>query len=844
MAFTRPTAPLELNPNNSMMPNVAVWALGSTGSANSFGRYQATMYQVGDGSLFSTTPTTWRVAPNTVAARLQVDAWPETQLQSSVFTRTFAFWVPASFPADMTVWCSATDDSGGGYNNHSMRLSITTDLRVKFDRSNIANMLNQPGQIIANAGNTIAITRHSDTSCHISINGNAPIAIAANDYWIGNKEQFGNFQYIGEQTAGFELGFYAHCPSDVTPTTLQALSNDPAIVVRTTGTGGGTATATVPNAPTIGTAAAGDGYVDFAFAPGADGGAATIDYTVTTSAGQTGTGSYSPVRVTVPNGTAVSGTVKARNSVGSSAASGSSNVVTPASGNVVTPPPQGSGGHGLTLTNATFGQGSVGRALMSGYGYTNNSFLPANAAMGFYIEFFFKHDPSVGGRNVLLSQDNALQIWMDYRGIIQYSMPGNVGSYQNYHNMNDGSWHHAYFRWTSTGIEMFIDGAGLWGGADNRTTSGYNPVGTMWVGCDPNGTNPFNGGINMLTVGLGDKYGSSIQTPTSATNPLGAGLIALYNFEGDGSDAAGNPGTKANGTISSYFLQGQTLHMEGTCFNNVASGYATLSPNSDTAMPLRVNIVVNVQAQTWYCDFTGIPPGSYTSTKVQYLNSSGVGTIADGPSFNIIAIEGGGDLGNGAAGATLAASAVLLSGPATGTVGVGATFTITTDNALASGVSKTVTLTSDKGSFNPASVVLSSTVTSVTSTYTASSAGQNTLTAATTGLTSATKTFTSSAAVVAAPTGKAVVITLKSAAGVVRANLTGLTWAFFDQSKPSLLQAPVAKGAAITDANGVLNVDVTTSSLTSGQVGWLIVSDSDGTTVFNSKAFCAPVAVS
>jgi hypothetical protein len=87
--------------------------------------------------------------------------------------------------------------------------------------------------------------------------------------------------------------------------------------------------ATVPAAPTIGTAVAGDGYVDVYFTRNSNGGAAVLDSTATLSSGQTATGTASPIRVTAPNGTAVTATVKDRNSVGSSAASAASNSVTP-----------------------------------------------------------------------------------------------------------------------------------------------------------------------------------------------------------------------------------------------------------------------------------------------------------------------------------------------------------------------------------------------------------------------------------------------------------------------------------------------------------------------------------
>lgn len=92
-----------------------------------------------------------------------------------------------------------------------------------------------------------------------------------------------------------------------------------------------TSSATVPGAPTIGTATAGDGYVDVAFtAPASDGGSPITGYTATLSTGETNTGASSPIRVTAANGTARTANVKATNGVGTGAASAESNSVTPA----------------------------------------------------------------------------------------------------------------------------------------------------------------------------------------------------------------------------------------------------------------------------------------------------------------------------------------------------------------------------------------------------------------------------------------------------------------------------------------------------------------------------------
>lgn len=88
---------------------------------------------------------------------------------------------------------------------------------------------------------------------------------------------------------------------------------------------------TVPQAPTIGTATAGEGSATVAYTAGATGGATITTFTATSSPGSiTGTGA-SPIAVSgLTNGTAYTFTVTATNANGTSAASAASNSVTPA----------------------------------------------------------------------------------------------------------------------------------------------------------------------------------------------------------------------------------------------------------------------------------------------------------------------------------------------------------------------------------------------------------------------------------------------------------------------------------------------------------------------------------
>lgn len=96
-------------------------------------------------------------------------------------------------------------------------------------------------------------------------------------------------------------------------------------------------------------------------------------------------------------------------------------------------------------------------------------------------------------------------------------------------------------------------------------------------------------------------------------------------------------------------------------------------------------------------------------------------------------------------------------------------------------------------------------------------------------------------------TARTVTITLVNAVGALLPSLTGLKWALFDQATPDILVAPSSKGTgASTNGAGVLQLIIPTTSLAVNGTGWLIVSDSDGTTTQSpaSKAFSAPVIVS
>lgn len=93
---------------------------------------------------------------------------------------------------------------------------------------------------------------------------------------------------------------------------------------------------------------------------------------------------------------------------------------------------------------------------------------------------------------------------------------------------------------------------------------------------------------------------------------------------------------------------------------------------------------------------------------------------------------------------------------------------------------------------------------------------------------------------------RTVTLALTTDGSTAAASLAGLKWAFFDQVTPDSFLAPAAKGVGeSTDGSGSLVVDVTGTALSAGQVGWLIVTNSDGTTTQSpaAKAFSGPVVV-
>jgi len=161
---------------------------------------------------------------------------------------------------------------------------------------------------------------------------------------LSNPAQFGiawstSVNPTVELTTKTELG--AITSSGPFTSVLSGLSANTTYYVRayftnSTGTGYGeevhfTTLPTMPAAPIIGTATAGDSHASVSFtAPASDGGSVVTEYTVTSNTGIQGHGTASPVIVSgLTNGSGYYFTVTAWNSVGESISSAVSNVVVP-----------------------------------------------------------------------------------------------------------------------------------------------------------------------------------------------------------------------------------------------------------------------------------------------------------------------------------------------------------------------------------------------------------------------------------------------------------------------------------------------------------------------------------
>lgn len=169
---------------------------------------------------------------------------------------------------------------------------------------------------------------------------------------------------------------------------LLKLSNPAQAVTRLTG-GAPTNPTTLPDAPTIGAATAGDASATVAFTPAATGGAATSFRAISTPGSITGTATSSPIAVTgLTNGVSYTFTVRAQNGAGNSAESAPSNSVTPAGSGPTTLAADTFTRADSATTLGTSSGGQVWSAPEGTWGITGNrAYLPVNGGGSYNVAY-------------------------------------------------------------------------------------------------------------------------------------------------------------------------------------------------------------------------------------------------------------------------------------------------------------------------------------------------------------------------------------------------------------------------------------------------------------------------
>jgi hypothetical protein len=324
---------------------------------------------------------------------------------------------------------------------------------------------------------------------------------------------------------------------------------------------------TKPNPPTIGSATAiSSSSVSVAFIPPVQDGGSTITiYTVTSSGGQTATGSSSPIVVTgLTAGTNYTFTVTATNNLGTSISSGTSNSTSPISndayfnsvslllnGDTITDlsnTPKvitNTGPVTINTTTKQFGTGS-----MSFNGSTSYLSMPVtastviNGSENFTIEAWL-YPTSATTYHCIYSGQWAIQVYMNVSRKIELAMSTSAssGSYittqQSTGTLTLNQWTHVAVTRTGNNFTIFLNGT-----LDSTYASAGGSIGTCTstaVGCFNNNQYFFTGFIDdfRVTKGLA-RYTANFTPPVAAfiasgptqADPYYSSVSLLLNGDG------------------------------------------------------------------------------------------------------------------------------------------------------------------------------------------------------------------------------------------------------------------------------------------------------------------------
>ncbi len=396
---------------------------------------------------------------------------------------------------------------------------------------------------------------------------------------------------------------------------------------------------TVPGAPTIGTATAGNATSSVTFtAPASDGGATITGYTVTSSpGGLTGTGSASPIIVTgLSNGTAYTFTVTATNSVGTGTSSVASNSIIPsaisAGGLVSYWPFDGNANdiigsnHGTVYGGASLASGLKG-VTDTAYSFDGvDDYINVNSSFGnpntVTISVWFK----TSSNGIIFNQHDTVSpptsanshvpaLWVIPDGRLRAELwSGSIGAIYSSNSVADNNWHLATLVGNTNIQYLYLDGVLVNSRSGNLSQSWWART-TFGVGYAANREGSasvwkyFPGSLDQVHI-----YNRALS---------GSEILVIYNEEKPTIVVPGAPtiGTATAGNASS------SVTFTAPVFNgyeNITSYTVTSSPGGLTGTGSASPIIV-----------TGLSNGTAYTFTVTATNSAGT-SLSSGASNTVM----------------------------------------------------------------------------------------------------------------------------------------------------------------------------------------------------------------
>lgn len=331
-------------------------------------------------------------------------------------------------------------------------------------------------------------------------------------------------------------------------------------------------------------------------------------------------------------------------------------------------------------------------------------------------------------------------------------------------------------------------------------------------------TNGFSATFQNLRVG---SYGISLKVSNDAYSESGTNSFGTFEIVGAGAL-----------TVVQEPMSGQVLTVRGTTFGSPTSGSLYVPPAAtNPAGAVGQTVPLTLSSGSFTVSVT-LPQGNFGAGLLTFTNAQGTSFPQTGTSpVSVIGLSGNPEAPGegGESSPTPIVTGVTIS-PKTATgsvkfsaVATGANFPPQTFRYEATG--GTIDSNGNYTAPTATSQLQTCTVT-VTSTF------------------DGTKSDVATVTIQPSQQFKVVEIDLTTDGTNPAANLSNLKWAWFDQIVPDLFAAPTDKGVSeSTDGAGILRINLTNTTLSSGGLGWLIVTDSNGDPSSAHKAFSGPVNV-